>query len=135
MRTRMYEPIPDEVKELDAGRRRHVFSAVRRGEAVDRRKEAKAAVAIAEWMIRQRDTSTFQLLTTPIALIAIAILLVLGYYWGEGAPADRALITVLNVIPFIGVMFVIRGFAYFFFRRAPQGKQANLDRLQRRKRG
>lgn len=130
MRTRLYEPVPDEVRQLEPGRRRHVFSAVRRGEAVEKRKEAKAAVALADWMIRQRDTSTLQLLTAPIALIAIGILLVLGF-----VTTGNVFVAIVNMLPFIGVMFVIRGFAYFFFRRAPEGRQANLDRLQRRKRG
>ena len=130
MRTRMYEPIPDEVKELEPGRRRYVFRTVRNGEVVEKRKEAKAAVAMADWMIRQRDTSTLQLLSAPISLIAIGILLVLGF-----VTTGNVLVAVINVLPFVGVMFVIRGFAYYFFRRAPEAKQANLDLLQRRKRG
>jgi fatty acid desaturase len=129
MRTRMYEPLPDEVRELPADRRRYVFRTVRNGEAVEKRKEAKAAVAMAEWMLRQRDTSTLQLLLTPISLIAIGALLFLGFI-----STGNVLVAIFNVIPFIAIMFAIRGFAYYFFRKAPDAHEANLDRLQRRKR-
>jgi hypothetical protein len=129
MRTRMYEPLPDEVRELPADRRRYVFRTVRNGEAVEKRKEAKAAVAMAEWMLRQRDTSTLQLLLTPISLIAIGALLFLGFM-STGNP----LVAIINVVPFIAIMFGIRAFAFYFFRNAPEAHEANLDRLQRRKR-
>lgn len=130
MRRRLYEPMPQEMADLEPKKRREISKAVRRGEQVERRRDAKAAVALAEWMERQANTSYLELLRTPIVIVAMVALFALGLW------TFRAVLpAIVNIVPFLAVMYVIRLASWWLFRKAPEAKQRNLDLLQRRKRG
>lgn len=129
MRRRLYEPMPAEMADLEPKKRREISKAVRRGEQVERRRDAKAAVALAEWMERQANASYLELLRTPIVIVAMVALLALGLWtFRDPLPA------VANLVPFLAVMYLIRLASWWLFRRASEAKERNLDLLQRRKR-
>lgn len=129
MRRRLYEPMPDRIRQLEPKKRREISKTVRRGQQVEQRRDAKPAIALAEWMERQARTSYLELLSTPVVMIAIVALFGIGIWsFGSIVPA------IANVVPFLAIMYLIRVAAWFLFRRAPEAKQANLELLRRRKR-
>jgi hypothetical protein len=103
--------------------------AVRRGEQLDTRADAKLALDAAEWMTRQAQTTYFELLSTRISIAAIVLLLAIGW-WSVG----HWIGAVANMLPFFGIMLVVRWAAWLIFRRAPEAHENNLAKVQRRKR-
>lgn len=124
---RLYQPMPDSLREVPAQDRRRITKAVRRGEGMETRKEARIAIDAADWMISQLNTSYLQLLATPISLGSIAVLAVLGVI------RYGALGVITNVLPFLGVMYLLRLVTVMLFRKAPAARAANEDRLRRRR--
>ncbi len=125
---RLYEPMPESLREVPISERRRITRAVRRGEAMERRRDARLAIDAAEWMISQLETSYWQLITAPICLASIVILAVLG------ATNDGLAGAVANVVPFLAVLYLLRVGSWWLFRRAPDARRANEERLRKRKR-
>jgi hypothetical protein len=127
-RRRLYDPPPKSLRGLPRERRRRIVRATRRGEQLDRRSDAKIALDVAEWMTDQARTSYLDLLLTPISLLAVVLLLVLGFLsFGHWIGA------VANVIPFFGILLVVRGVAWIIFRNAPDAYDKNLAKVRRRR--
>jgi hypothetical protein len=127
MRRRLYDPPPASLRGLERSRRKTIVRAVRQGEQLDRRADAKIALDVADWMTNQAQTSYLDLLLTPISLVAVVVLFALGWMsFGHWLGA------VANVIPFFGIMLGVRGVAWIVFRRAPEAHEKNLAKVKRR---
>jgi hypothetical protein len=128
VRSRLYDPPPESLRQLAKDDRRRIVKTVRRGEAPDTRREARVGVEVAEWMKEQRDTTYLQLITAPISLFALAALLGLGWMTWRNVGGMLG-----NIAPFLAIMFLVRWLAYYIFRNADVALEANREKATRKR--
>lgn len=125
---RLFTPIPQRMRDLPRGQRRDVTRAVRSGQAVSRRADARAAIDLAEWMIRQLRLNYLDMVSTVESLAVMALLAVLGYV--QTGTVGGALV---NIAPWFVVLAIFRLVARVMFRHAPEGLEANREVLAGRR--
>ena len=126
MRWRLYEPAPDSLKELPAERREAIVRAVRKGGEVDRPEDAETAVEAGEWMVSQLRMTYPKLLATPLSVVAMLLLAMIGY-----AQAGDIRGSLINLVPYLAFLLIVRLIGRTLFRHAPQGLDANRELLER----
>ncbi|MBW3561875.1 MAG: hypothetical protein KY437_05195 [Actinobacteria bacterium] len=129
MRWRLYEPAPNSLKELPTERRQEIVQAVRKGRAVERPEDAETAVETGEWMVSQLRMTYPKLLATPLSVGAMVLLAMIGY-----AQAGDIRGSLINLVPFLAFLLIVRLIGRTLFRRAPQGLDANRELLERSRR-
>ncbi len=129
MRWRLYDPAPDRLKELPTERRQEVVAAVRRGEHVERGEDVEVAVEAGEWMVDQLNTTYLQLLAAPLSIGALIVLAMIGY-----AQVGDIRGSLINMIPYLAFLLIVRLIGRVLFRNAPEGLERNRELLGRNRR-
>lgn len=129
MRWRLYDPAPERLKELSADRRQEIVGAVRRGEQVDPG-DADIAVEAGEWMVDQLHTTYLRLLGAPLSIAALLVLAMIGY-----AQFGDVRGSLINMVPYLAFLLVVRLIGRVLFRNAPEGLRRNRELLDRADRG
>lgn len=129
MRWRLYDPAPDVLKELPTDRRQEIVGAVRRGEQVEPR-DAGIAVEAGEWMVDQLHTTYLRLLTAPLSIAALVVLAMIGY-----AQTGDVRGSLVNMIPYLAFLLIVRLIGRVLFRNAPDGLRRNRELLGEADRG
>lgn len=129
MRWRLYDPAPGSLKELPTERRQEVVGAVRRGDRVEHRRDARVAVETGEWMVAQLETTYLQLLAAPLSIGALMVLAMIGY-----AQTGDVRGSLINTVPYLAFLLIVRLIGRVLFRKAPEGLARNRELLQRSKR-
>lgn len=130
MRWRLYDPAPDGLKELPSDRRQEIVGAVRRGEQVERRADAVVAVEAGEWMVDQLHMTYLRLLTAPLSIAALVVLAMIGY-----AQTGDVRGSLVNMIPYLAFLLIVRLIGRVLFRNAPEGLRRNRELLEEAGRG
>lgn len=129
MRWRLYDPAPERLKELPADRREEIVGAVRRGEQVEPH-DAEVAVEAGEWMVDQLHMTYLRLLTAPLSIAALVVLAMIGY-----AQTGDARGSLVNMIPYLAFLLLVRLIGRVLFRNAPEGLRRNRELLEGSDRG